>query len=132
MTDTTVVVSGLRKRFGRTLALDGMSFAVQPGRITGFVGPNGAGKSTTMRVVLGPPGPAPRVRGADGPRQAPHDACRPRPGPRRRGPRARRRPPVPRPRPAPLPRRLAARRRRAAAEPHRPQPPALAGALAGP
>src|SRR3954449_4002862 len=53
MTDTTVVVSGLRKRFGRTLALDGMSFAVQPGRITGFVGPNGAGKSTTMRVVLG-------------------------------------------------------------------------------
>jgi ABC-2 type transport system ATP-binding protein len=53
MTDPTIVVSGLRKRFGRTLALDGMSFAVHPGRITGFVGPNGAGKSTTMRVVLG-------------------------------------------------------------------------------
>jgi ABC-2 type transport system ATP-binding protein len=53
MTDPTVVVSGLRKRFGRTLALDGMSFAVRPGRVTGFVGPNGAGKSTTMRVVLG-------------------------------------------------------------------------------
>ncbi|MGJ6964282.1 ATP-binding cassette domain-containing protein [Streptosporangium sp. G11] len=49
----TIEVSGLRKRFGRTLALDGMSFTVQPGRVTGFVGPNGAGKSTTMRVILG-------------------------------------------------------------------------------
>jgi ABC-2 type transport system ATP-binding protein len=53
MTDKTIVVDGLRKRFGPTLALDGMSFAVPPGRVTGFVGPNGAGKSTTMRVVLG-------------------------------------------------------------------------------
>ncbi|GII52144.1 ABC transporter ATP-binding protein [Planotetraspora thailandica] len=35
------------------MALDGMTFAVRPGRVTGFVGPNGAGKSTTMRVVLG-------------------------------------------------------------------------------
>jgi ABC-2 type transport system ATP-binding protein len=49
----TIEVSGLRKRFGPALALDGMSFAVQPGRVTGFVGPNGAGKSTTMRVILG-------------------------------------------------------------------------------
>lgn len=49
----TIEVSGLRKRFGRTLALDGMSFTVQPGQVTGFVGPNGAGKSTTMRVILG-------------------------------------------------------------------------------
>jgi len=49
----TIEVSGLRKRFGRTLALDGMSFTVRPGRVTGFVGPNGAGKSTTMRVILG-------------------------------------------------------------------------------
>jgi ABC-2 type transport system ATP-binding protein len=48
-----IEVSGLRKRFGSTLALDGMSFAVQPGQVTGFVGPNGAGKSTTMRVILG-------------------------------------------------------------------------------
>jgi ABC-2 type transport system ATP-binding protein len=53
MSDTTIVVSGLRKRFGRTTALDGMSFTVQPGQVTGFVGPNGAGKSTTMRVILG-------------------------------------------------------------------------------
>jgi len=53
MSDATIVVSGLRKRFGSTLALDGMSFTVQPGQVTGFVGPNGAGKSTTMRVILG-------------------------------------------------------------------------------
>src|ERR1700723_90487 len=45
--------TGLRKRFGTTLALDGMTFTVQPGQVTGFVGPNGAGKSTTMRGVLG-------------------------------------------------------------------------------
>jgi ABC-type sugar transport system ATPase subunit len=38
-------VAGLRKRFGRTQALDGMSFTVRPGQVTGFVGPNGAGKS---------------------------------------------------------------------------------------
>jgi ABC-2 type transport system ATP-binding protein len=48
-----IVVDGLRKRYGATQALDGMSFTVQPGLVTGFVGPNGAGKSTTMRVVLG-------------------------------------------------------------------------------
>jgi ABC-2 type transport system ATP-binding protein len=49
----TIEVAGLRKRFGPTLALDDMSFTVQPGQVTGFVGPNGAGKSTTMRVILG-------------------------------------------------------------------------------
>ncbi|MFJ4767568.1 ATP-binding cassette domain-containing protein [Streptomyces uncialis] len=48
-----IVVAGLRKRYGAALALDGMSFAVRPGVVTGFVGPNGAGKSTTMRVILG-------------------------------------------------------------------------------
>jgi ABC-2 type transport system ATP-binding protein len=48
-----IVVAGLRKRYGATLALDGMSFTVRPGLVTGFVGPNGAGKSTTMRVILG-------------------------------------------------------------------------------
>jgi ABC-2 type transport system ATP-binding protein len=53
MPDTTIEVTGLRKRFGPTLALDGMTFSVQPGQVTGFVGPNGAGKSTTMRVILG-------------------------------------------------------------------------------
>jgi ABC-2 type transport system ATP-binding protein len=53
MDEATIEVSGLRKRFGPTVALDGMSFSVRPGRVTGFVGPNGAGKSTTMRVILG-------------------------------------------------------------------------------
>ena len=48
-----IVVTGLRKRYGPTLALDGMSLTVRPGVVTGFVGPNGAGKSTTMRVILG-------------------------------------------------------------------------------
>jgi ABC-2 type transport system ATP-binding protein len=48
-----IEVTGLRKRFGPVLALDGMSFTVRPGQVTGFVGPNGAGKSTTMRVILG-------------------------------------------------------------------------------
>ena len=51
--EATIEVSGLRKRFGRALALDGMTFTVSPGQVTGFVGPNGAGKSTTMRVILG-------------------------------------------------------------------------------
>src|SRR5919108_294802 len=51
--EATIEVSGLRKRFGPTLALDGMTFTVSPGQVTGFVGPNGAGKSTTMRVILG-------------------------------------------------------------------------------
>ncbi|MBV9794070.1 MAG: ATP-binding cassette domain-containing protein [Actinobacteria bacterium] len=51
--EATVEVDGLRKRFGPTPALDGMTFTVRPGQVTGFVGPNGAGKSTTMRVILG-------------------------------------------------------------------------------
>jgi ABC-2 type transport system ATP-binding protein len=53
MLDTNIEVSGLRKRFGPTVALDGMTFTVPPGQVTGFIGPNGAGKSTTMRVILG-------------------------------------------------------------------------------
>ena len=51
--EATIEVTGLRKRFGRVQALDGMTFTVRPGHVTGFVGPNGAGKSTTMRVALG-------------------------------------------------------------------------------
>lgn len=49
----TIDVRGLTKRYGRTVALDGLSFTVTPGQVTGFVGPNGAGKSTTMRIILG-------------------------------------------------------------------------------
>src|ERR1700722_19434926 len=51
--NAVIEVTAVRKRFGPVLALDGMSFAVMPGRVTGFIGPNGAGKSTTMRVILG-------------------------------------------------------------------------------
>jgi ABC-2 type transport system ATP-binding protein len=51
--EATIEVAGLRKRFGGATALDGMTFTVGAGQVTGFVGPNGAGKSTTMRVVLG-------------------------------------------------------------------------------
>ncbi|MCZ4511750.1 ATP-binding cassette domain-containing protein [Streptomyces sp. ActVer] len=51
--DATIEVRDLRKRFGQTVAVDGLSFTVEPGQVTGFVGPNGAGKSTTMRTVLG-------------------------------------------------------------------------------
>ena len=49
----TIEVNGLRKRYGTAVAVDGLTFTVQPGRVTGFVGPNGSGKSTTMRLILG-------------------------------------------------------------------------------
>jgi len=48
-----IEVRGLTKRYGATLAVDGLSFDVQPGVVTGFLGPNGSGKSTTMRMILG-------------------------------------------------------------------------------
>jgi ABC-2 type transport system ATP-binding protein len=48
-----IEVRGLTKRYGRTLAVDDLSFTVQPGVVTGFLGPNGAGKTTTMRLILG-------------------------------------------------------------------------------
>jgi ABC-2 type transport system ATP-binding protein len=51
--EATIEVAGVRKRFGKTTALENMSFTVGAGQVTGFVGPNGAGKSTTMRVILG-------------------------------------------------------------------------------
>src|SRR6201986_2248373 len=43
----------LTKSYGGKVAVDHLSFTVQPGRVTGFLGPNGAGKSTTMRLILG-------------------------------------------------------------------------------
>ncbi|WP_440070854.1 ABC transporter ATP-binding protein [Streptosporangium sp. OZ121] len=48
-----IEVRELTKRHGATVAVDGLSFQVRPGLVTGFLGPNGAGKSTTMRVLLG-------------------------------------------------------------------------------
>jgi ABC-2 type transport system ATP-binding protein len=48
-----IEATGLTKRYGDKVAVDHLSFRVQPSRVTGFLGPNGAGKSTTMRLVLG-------------------------------------------------------------------------------
>ena len=48
-----IEVENLTKRFGSTVAVQDLSFAVSAGRVTGFLGPNGAGKSTTMRMILG-------------------------------------------------------------------------------
>src|SRR5205814_2014891 len=46
-------VRGLTKRYGKTTAVEDLTFAIAPGRITGFLGPNGAGKTTTLRILLG-------------------------------------------------------------------------------
>ncbi len=48
-----VTVRSLTKRFGDLVAVDDLSFSLEPGTITGFLGPNGAGKTTTLRVLLG-------------------------------------------------------------------------------
>ncbi|MBO0715270.1 MAG: ABC transporter ATP-binding protein [Acidimicrobiales bacterium] len=55
MSDKTpsIEVRGLTKRFGPLVAVDHLSFSVEPGTITGFLGPNGAGKTTTLRMLLG-------------------------------------------------------------------------------
>jgi ABC-2 type transport system ATP-binding protein len=48
-----IEIDGLTKRYGDKVAVDGLSFVVEPGVVTGFLGPNGAGKSTTMRLIAG-------------------------------------------------------------------------------
>ncbi|WP_432980715.1 ABC transporter ATP-binding protein [Dactylosporangium sp. CA-233914] len=48
-----IVAERLSKRYGRTVAVENLSFTVRPGHVTGFLGPNGAGKSTTLRMILG-------------------------------------------------------------------------------
>src|SRR6218665_3623197 len=48
-----IEAQGLTKRYGPKTAVDGITFTVEPGRVTGFLGPNGAGKSTTMRMIMG-------------------------------------------------------------------------------
>jgi ABC-2 type transport system ATP-binding protein len=48
-----IQAAGLTKEFGGRRAVDGLSFTVEPGKVTGFVGPNGAGKSTTLQLMLG-------------------------------------------------------------------------------
>ena len=49
----TLEVESLTKTYGNTTVVDGLTFTVQPGRVTGFLGPNGSGKSTTMKILLG-------------------------------------------------------------------------------
>ncbi|HEU4566753.1 MAG TPA: ABC transporter ATP-binding protein [Marmoricola sp.] len=51
--DNVIEVAGLVKRFGNTVALDGLDLTARRGEVHGFLGPNGAGKSTTIRVLLG-------------------------------------------------------------------------------
>ena len=50
---TTIEAMGLVKRYGGVTAVDGLTFTVAPGKVTGFLGSNGAGKSTTLRMLLG-------------------------------------------------------------------------------
>jgi ABC-2 type transport system ATP-binding protein len=51
--EPVVSVKSLTKRFGDVVAVDDLTFALEPGTVTGFLGPNGAGKTTTLRVLLG-------------------------------------------------------------------------------
>jgi ABC-2 type transport system ATP-binding protein len=53
-----IEVERLTKRFGKTVAVDDLTFKVEPARVTGFLGPNGAGKTTTLRMILGLASPA--------------------------------------------------------------------------
>ncbi|HXJ25047.1 MAG TPA: ATP-binding cassette domain-containing protein, partial [Streptosporangiaceae bacterium] len=48
-----IEVRGLTKRYGDKIAVNGLTFGIEPGKVTGFLGPNGAGKTTTMRCILG-------------------------------------------------------------------------------
>src|SRR5690349_5629157 len=48
-----IEVQGLTKRYGAKVAVDNLTFGIEPGKVTGFLGPNGAGKTTTMRCILG-------------------------------------------------------------------------------
>jgi ABC-2 type transport system ATP-binding protein len=52
-THTMIIIEGLTKQYGTTLAVDDVSFTANEGRVTGFLGPNGAGKSTTLRIMVG-------------------------------------------------------------------------------
>ncbi len=65
-----IVATDLTKRYGDRVAVDGVSFTVRPGHVTGFLGPNGAGKSTTMRMVIGLDRPTSGTVTVDGARYA--------------------------------------------------------------
>jgi len=61
-----IQVRNLTKHFGPNIAVDNLSFEVEPGRVTGFLGPNGAGKTTTLRMILGLVGPEKGTATIDG------------------------------------------------------------------
>ena len=74
---SAIPTEALTKRYGETLALDGLDLDVEPGEVYGYLGPNGAGKTTTIRLLLGlhrptrRPGRAVRRRRLGRPRRAP-------------------------------------------------------------
>jgi ABC-2 type transport system ATP-binding protein len=69
-----IVVDNLTKRYGTKTAVDGLTFAVRPGMVTGFLGPNGSGKSTTMRLIIGLHAPTSGSATVNGKRYSAHDA----------------------------------------------------------
>lgn len=69
-----IVVDNLTKRYGEKTAVDGLTFSVRPGMVTGFLGPNGSGKSTTMRLILGLHAPTSGSATVNGTRYAAHTA----------------------------------------------------------
>jgi ABC-2 type transport system ATP-binding protein len=73
MGDQVIEARELTKRYGDVVAVDALSFAVQPGVVTGFLGPNGAGKSTTMRMILGLDQPSSGSVLVNGKRYAEHE-----------------------------------------------------------
>ena len=102
-----VSARSLTKRFGKLVAVDDLSFELEPGTVTGFLGPNGAGKTTTLRMLLGLARPTSGGATVFG---APYAELE-RPG---------------------VPRRRRARGDRLPSGPHRPRPPADARARRGP
>lgn len=69
-----IEATGLTKTYEGKVAVDGISFTVRPGAVTGFLGPNGAGKSTTMRMIVGLDGPTAGSVTVNGRRYAEHRA----------------------------------------------------------
>ncbi|QEO09385.1 ABC transporter ATP-binding protein [Protaetiibacter larvae] len=67
-----IEATALTKRYGAKTAVDGVSFTIEPGRVTGFLGPNGAGKSTTMRLIVGLDNPSAGHVTVNGKRYAEH------------------------------------------------------------
>ena len=69
-----IEAQGLTKDYGSKRAVDGLSFTVEPGVVTGFLGPNGSGKSTTMRLILGLDSPTAGTVTVNGKRYREHPA----------------------------------------------------------